>query len=289
MRSADAVRQGIVALLLIVALAGRSSLAQDLVLPNTPDSVKFAAIGDTGTGDPPEYEVADQMASWHGRFPFDLVVMLGDNMYGSQQPADFVRKFERPYQRLLDAGVQFFACLGNHDRQSNDGYKPFNMNGNRYYTYTRKNVRFFVLDSNALDAPQRVWIEGALQAATEPWKIVYLHHPLYSNGGRHGPEVDLRVQLEPLFVKYGVQVVYSGHDHVYERLKPQQGIQYFVSGAGGQLRKGDLKPSPDMAAGFDQDRSFMLNEVAGDDLFFQVISRTGQTVDRGVVHRERRP
>ena len=229
------------------------------------------------------------MTSWHGQFPFDLVIMLGDNMYGSQQPADFVRKFERPFQHLLDAGVQFFACLGNHDLPSNDRYRPFNMNGNRYYTYVRKNVRFFVLDSNALDPAQRVWIEEALKEATEPWKIAYFHHPLYSNAGRHGPEVDLRVQLEPLFVKYGVQVVYSGHDHVYERLKPQQGIQYFVSGAGGQLRKGDLKPSSDRAAGFDQDRSFMLNEVAGDDLFFQVISRTGRTVDRGVVHRQPQP
>lgn len=85
-------------------------------------------------------------------------------------------------------------------------------------------------------------------------------------------------------MKYGVNVVYSGHDHIYERLKPQKGIQYFVSGAGGELRRGDLKRSAMTAAGFDEDRSFMLNEIDGDELFFQVISRTGQTVDRGVIH-----
>ena len=277
------------AFVLVIALVERPLLTQDLGLPNRPDTVKFAAIGDNGTGEPPQYEVADQLTIWHGKFPFDLVIMLGDNLYGSQGPADFVRKFERPYRPLLDAGVQFFACLGNHDRTNNDSYRPFNMNGNRYYTHARKNVRFFVLDSNELDPAQLVWIEGALKEAAEPWKIAYLHHPLYSNGGRHGSEVELRVRLEPIFVKYGVQVVYSGHDHVYERLKPQRGIQYFVSGAAGQLRKGDLRPSADTAAGFDQDRSFMLNEVAGDDLFFQVISRTGQTVDRGVVHRESKP
>jgi hypothetical protein len=101
--------------------------------------------------------------------------------------------------------------------------------------------------------------------------------------------VDLRVRLEPIFVKYGVNVVYSGHDHIYERVTPQKGIYYFVSGAGGELRQGDLKRSALTAAGFDQDRSFMLNEIAGDDLLFQVISRTGQTVDQGVIHREGKP
>src|SRR5262249_5048884 len=115
------------------------------------------------------------------------------------------------------------------------------------------------------------------------------HHPLYSDGGRHGSEIELRVSLEPLFVKYGVNVVYSGHDHIYERLVPQKDISYFVAGASGELRQGDLKRSITTAAGFDRDRSFMLNEVAGDDLYFQVISRTGVTVDRGVIHRSEAP
>src|SRR5262245_3337351 len=273
----------------IFAVLQLTTGAQELTLPNRSDSVKFAALGDNGTGDRQEYEVASQMAAWHARLPFEFVMMLGDNMYGSQRPADFVQKFEKPYKALLDAGVKFYACLGNHDNTSNDGYAPFNMGGQRYYTYARSHVRFFVLDSNALDPAQVAWTEAALNDAKEPWKIVYFHHPLYSDGGRHGPSVDLRVVLEPLFVKYGVQAVYSGHDHIYERFKPQKGIIYFVSGAGGQLRKGDLRRSSNTAAGFDQDQSFMLNEIAGDDLYFQVISRTGQTVDRGTIHRQVQP
>jgi len=260
--------------------------AQDLSVPNRPGSLKFAAIGDNGTGERPEYDVANQMDLWHQRFPFDMVIMLGDNLYGSQGPADFVQKFERPYKTLLDAGVKFYASLGNHDKTSNDSYRLFNMGGERYYTYARGNVRFFVIDSNFLDPAQLAWLESALKGAREPWKIAYFHHPLYSDGGRHGSEVELRIRLEPIFIKYSVNVVYSGHDHIYERLKPQNGIHYFVSGAGGELRQGDLKRSAMTAAGFDQDRSFMLNEIAGDDLFFQVVSRTGQTVDRGVIHRE---
>ncbi len=276
----------LVALVALVSLAPR---AQELTLPNTADSVKFAAMGDNGTGDTPQYEVAAQMVAWHAKFPFDTAIMLGDNLYGSQEPQDFVQKFERPYQPLLAAGVKFYAALGNHDNQTNILYKPFNMDGQRFYAYSKKNVRFFVLDTDYLDPKQLQWIEAQLKDSGADWKICYFHHPLYSDGGRHGSEVDLRVVLEPLFIKYGVNVVYSGHDHVYERLKPQKGIYYFVSGAAGQLRPGDLHRSAMTAAGFDQDRSFMLNEVAGDDLFFQVISRTGKTVDSGSIHRQPKP
>ena len=80
--------------------------AQTLALPNRVGSLKFAAIGDNGTGDAAEYETADQMTRWHQQFAFDLVLMLGDNLYGRQEPADFVLKFERPYKQLLDAGAK---------------------------------------------------------------------------------------------------------------------------------------------------------------------------------------
>jgi hypothetical protein len=263
--------------------------ASDLTLPNKPDSVKFMAMGDNGTGDRAQYEVAKQMETWHAKFPFDMAIMLGDNMYGSQEPRDFMLKFEQPYRALLDAGVKFYAALGNHDNQTNVKYKPFNMGGERYYTYNKKHVRFFVLDSDYIDPPQLQWIEQQLKDSKSDWKICYFHHPLYSDGGRHGSEVDLRVVLEPLFIKYGVNVVYSGHDHIYERVKPQKGIYYFVSGAAGQLRPGDLHRSAMTEAGFDQDQSFMLNEIDGDDLYFQVISRTGKTVDSGSIHRQAKP
>ena len=269
--------------------AAAPAAASDLTLPNKPDSVKYMAMGDTGTGDAAQYAVAKQMEAWHAKFPFDMAIMLGDNMYGSQGPSDFMAKFEQPYRALLDAGVKFYAALGNHDNQTNVKYKPFNMGGERYYTYNRKNVRFFVLDSDYIDPKQLQWIEEQLKDSKSDWKICYFHHPLYSDGGRHGSEVDLRVVLEPLFIKYGVNVVYAGHDHIYERLKPQKGIYYFVSGSAGQLRQGDLHRSAMTAAGFDQDQSFMLNEIDGDDLYFQVISRAGKTVDSGSIHRQAKP
>jgi len=255
-------------------------------LPVRSDSLKFAVIGDTGNGDKTEYDVGQQMAAARAKFPFDMVLMLGDNMYGRQEPQDFATKFERPYAALLQAGVLFYASLGNHDNQSNRFYKGFNMGGERYFSYVKKNVRFFVLDTNVLDPQQRTWLDEALGRAREDWKICYFHHPLYSDAGRHGSDVSLRVALEPLLVKHGVNVVFSGHDHIYERIKPQKGIAYFVAGSGGELRRGDTHPSGLTAAYFDQDNAFMLVEVAGDELFFQAVARSGTTVDSGTIRRQ---
>lgn len=272
------------ALVAVLALAS-SPTAQPVPFGAHPGSLKLAVLGDNGTGDKPQYDIGERMWAARTAFPFDLVLMLGDNLYGRQESKDFVDKFQRPYTRLLDAGVLFYAALGNHDQPTNRNYPPFNMGGQRYYTFTRPDVRFVVLDSNQLDPAQVAWAEDTLAQAREPWRIVYFHHPIYSDGGRHGSNVELRVVLEPLLVRYGVQVVFSGHEHMYERVRAQKGITYFVSGAGGQLRKGDVHPTAMTAAYFDQDQSFMLVEIAGSQLFFQVISRTGTTVDSGVVDR----
>lgn len=255
------------------------------LLPNLTGSLKLAVIGDNGNGSREQAEVAEQMASLHQEFPYDLVLMVGDNFYGSQRPSDLEQKFARVYRPLLDAGVIFQAALGNHDDPSTVNYPPLNMDGRRYYSFVRPGVRFIVLDTNELDAKQLQWADATLQQATEPWRIAYFHHPIYGNASRHGANVDLRLLLEPMLVKYQVQVVFSGHDHVYERLKPQKGIYYFVTGSAGQLRKGGLDTSDSTAAGFDQEQAFLAAEIAGDDLHFQVISRTGRTVDSGVIRR----
>jgi 3',5'-cyclic AMP phosphodiesterase CpdA len=250
-----------------------------------PQSLKFAVVGDAGDGGQPQYDVGRQMWTARATFPFEFVIALGDNMYGRQGPQDFVTKFEKPYEPLLAAGVRFFGALGNHDSQENRFYPGFNMAGERFYTFVRQDVRFVVLDTNLLDPKQLAWAEDTLKAAPEAWKIVYFHLPLYSDGGRHGSNVELRVLLEPLLVRYGVSVVFAGHEHIYDRTVPQKGITYFVEGSSGQLRKGDLHRSALTAAGFDQDRTFMLVELKGDEMSFRTISRTGVTVDSGVIVR----
>ena len=272
-----------------VALAGlavvSTASAIDLALPNRTGSVKFAVLGDFGSGEPSEYQVAAQMAAFRSRFPFDFVITTGDNIIGEQhRPGDFAEKFEQPFQPLLRAGVRFYATLGNHDKGSNRSYRPWNMNGQRYYTFAVKNVRFFALDSNRPDRAELAWVDEALRSSNEDWKICYFHHPLYSDGVKHGPALELRVLLEPILVRHGVDVVFSGHDHVYERLTPQAGISYFVTGAGGQDVR-TLRRSAATAAAFDRDQTFTAVEVLGANLFFQTVSRSGVTVDAGVIRK----
>jgi predicted phosphodiesterase len=261
--------------------------ATEVQPPVGKDSVKFLVIGDSGTGDRAQMETADQMWKAHSVFPYEFAIMLGDNLYGSERPQDFVSKFERPYKPLLDANIPFYAALGNHDDPNQRFYKNFGMGGKRFYTYQKKDVRFFALDSNYMDKDQQKWLEDELSKSNAKWKIPYFHHPLYSSGGRHGSEVDLRTIIEPMFIKYGVNVVFAGHEHFYERLKPQHGVQYFTAGSAGKLREGNISTHSLLtAAGFDSDLSFMLMEIAGDELHFQAISRTGVTVDSGVIRRQ---
>jgi 3',5'-cyclic AMP phosphodiesterase CpdA len=215
---------------------------------------------------------------------------MGDNIYGSARPQDFVKKFEAPYKALLDGGVKFYASLGNHDSTEQRFYKLYNMDGKRYYSFKapKQDVRFFALESTYMDQEQLAWIQKELEGSREDWKICFFHHPLYSSARTHGSETRLRAALEPLLIKYNVSVVLTGHDHVYERIKPQNGIVYFVQGSAGQLREGDLrKESPLTAKGFDTDQTFTLMEIDGDQLTFVTIARKGQIVDSGTITRRK--
>ena len=247
--------------------------------------MRLAIIGDSGTGSRSQYDIGARMAQARGVFPFEFVIMLGDNIYGSERPQDFARKFEKPYETLLSAKVPFYASLGNHDDPTQRFYKPFNMNGDRYYTFKKGDARFFALDSNYMDPPQLVWLEEQLSKSNDRWKVAFFHHPLYSSGGKHGSEEDLRAQLEPLFIKHGVDVVFAGHEHFYERLKPQRGIYYFIHGSAAKLRKGDIRKTALTEKGFDTDYSYMLAELGKDTMQFQVLSRAGKRIDAGMLPR----
>ncbi len=257
-------------------------------LPMKDGSVRFAVIGDTGTGTEKQHEVGDLMVRTKAAYPFEFVLMMGDNLYKSEKAADYKTKFEDVYRRLLDDKVKFYATLGNHDESNQRFYENFNMNGEEYYRFAKGNAAFYSLNSNYMDKKQLKWLEEQLAKDTSEWKIMFFHHPPYSSGGKHGSDTELREVVEPIFLKYGVNVVFAGHEHFYERIKPQKGIYYFISGAGGKLRSGDVKDnSPLTEKAYDKDMSFMILEIAGDKMHFQTISRTGETVDSGVVINQR--
>ena len=268
-------------------LGANQQKAASVALPNGPDSFKFAVIGNSGTGEQAQYELANQMAALHQRFKYDLVLLLGGNVQGSERPQDFVNKFEKPYKGLLDGGVKFYAALGNDDSREQRYYKNFNMNGRLHYTFDpRPDVLFVALESTYIDTAQIEWLEAMLRNAKSAWRIVYLHHPLYSSARRHGSDSALRGRLEALFIQYHVSVVFSARDAVYERIRPQNGITYFVVGSGGKLRKGDLDSTSGLtASGFDKDLAFLAAEISGDQMYFSAISRTGDAIDSGMLLR----
>ena len=222
--------------------------------------------------------------------------MLGDNIYeGPATADDYRRKFEEPYRALLDSGVRFFASLGNHDDPRQVMYEPFNMHGERYYSFappedlvTRlaTRVEFFALDSTNLDRTQLEWLDSRLGASQARWKIVYMHHPLYTSGRYRNTARIHRWMLEPILVKHGVDAFFAGHEHIYQRTALENGIQHFVSGGAGSLRAGDGAPASYIARTFDRDYHFMLIEIDDDALYFQAISRAGRTIDAGVLYRD---
>lgn len=259
----------------------------DIRLPLQDKSVRFAVIGDSGSGSHRQYELAELMESYRKVVKFDMVLMLGDNIYGNHTAQDFVKKFEQPYKPMLDAGVKFYASLGNHDDPNDERlYKPFNMGGERFYAFRKGDVAFFALDSNYMDPNQLAWLEQNLKASDGKWKICFFHHPLFNDGKHHGSDLDLRSRLMPIFQRNGVRVVFSGHEHVYQRMKPAGGIDFFVLGNSGKLMSSDFRSDAgDRVKGFDTDLTFMVVEISGDQMFYQTISRTGETIDSGQISR----
>jgi hypothetical protein len=266
-----------------------------LALPNQPGSIKFAAIGDSGRGHKPQYEISAQMQAFHEVFDYDFVVMLGDNVYDGGTPKDYRDKFELPYKPLLDDGVEFYATIGNHDSVNQPNYKPFHMNGHRYYTFkadssllarlTDTDVHYYMLDTETLDRAQIAWMDREMARSTARWKIPVFHRPIYTSGRYAVPARIYRAALERYFVRHEVRVGLSGHEHFYQRTTPQQGITYFISGGAGSLRLGDIRQNYLLASGFDVDYHFMLFEVTRDRLYYQAISRTGHSIDAGMIER----
>jgi hypothetical protein len=260
----------------------RDAAASPLPMPDIRGGSVFALMGDSGSGDLPQQQVAQAMATYFEtarRFPF--VLMLGDNLYDD----DYTNEFLMPYKVLLDRGVKFYATIGNHDRDLQIHFKPFNMGDKDRYTFDQGNARFAALNSNHPGDPEQIkWLDTAFADAGDKWRICFFHHPLYSSGqhASEGRDV-IRPALERALVRNRVNVVFSGHDHLYERTRPQQGIVYFVSGGGGRsLYKLQLSEFDEVGV---SEHHFMVAEVAGDRLFYQAITHQQKVIDCGVIYR----
>jgi Calcineurin-like phosphoesterase/Iron/zinc purple acid phosphatase-like protein C len=257
-----------------------------IVASNIQPLLRFVATADTGSGDDNQYAVAEAMERYRQANPFLLALLGGDNIYTNGEMWKIGAVFEQPYKALLQAGVKFRACLGNHDIRSDNGdsqvkYAAFNM-AQRYYTFQEKNVQFFVLDTNVnanWDA-QLPWLEKELRRSTADWKIVYGHHPIYSSGV-YGTNQTFVKLFAPLFQKYGVQVYLNGHEHSYERSNPIAGTTYLIVGNGGAALR-DVGRS-EWTAHAESRYGFTALEVYADRLEVKAIATDHTIFDKGII------
>lgn len=247
--------------------------------------LRFVSVADTGTGDKGQYAVAKAMTNYHSQNPYDLVVLAGDSIYTNGEIEKINAVFERPYAELLKKGVKFQACLGNHDIRSNNGndqlkYAAFNMK-DRYYTYSRDQVQFFVLDTNgnADMKTQLIWLEKELSNSQAPWKIVYGHHPIYASGV-YGSNPAFIKAFTPIFQKHNVQLYINGHEHHYERTKAINGTTYLICGAGAGTRPVGKNEWTEHSA---ERLSFATYEVYADRIELKGIGTENQVFDKGTI------
>ncbi len=213
--------------------------------PEPEPTLRFALIGDFGTGDVNAAEVAALVQGWN----VDFVMTVGDNNYpaGDAETIDANigrdwHSYIHPYAGTYGTGAdenRFWPCPGNHDWNFENEFKPytdfFELPGNeRYYEVIKGPVHLFCVNSDIhepdtfdADGVQAGWLEAALAASTAPWRIVFQHHPPYSSGN-YGPDVNRQWP----FGSWGANLVLSGHEHDYERLVID-GLTHVISGTGG--------------------------------------------------------
>jgi 3',5'-cyclic AMP phosphodiesterase CpdA len=190
------------------------------------------AIGDFGIGGERQRLVGSSVRAFEERNPAQLLLTLGDNDYTRGRA--FAPSWEASFGWLAGAGLGVAGTLGNHDVQLSAGRYEFRALGMPGAYYTRKvgDVQLFVLNSNSIGVRQTRWLRNALATSTARWKIVTVHHPPYTCGGHEGSVAVRRAWL-PLFERYRVRLVLSGHDHNYQRFAPRRGVTYVVDGGGG--------------------------------------------------------
>lgn len=263
----------------------------------TDDSIRFAVVGDTGSGGRNAMDVARQMAIAYTDRPFGTVLHAGDVSYYGSIADRWEQVFIAPFEPLLDAGVEFHIAVGNHEYEekpsatANEEIAALlerTAATGRYYSVRQGPAEFFVLDSSTPlitgsgADDQLQWLKSALRASRAPWKIALLHHPPYSSGPR-GSWLQVRNALEPILVRGGVQLVLAGHDHFYERTHPQKGIVYVISGAG--CKRSSVQPSEISAVALET-LQFMVFDIDGTVLRGRALDQTGATVDRFLLRED---
>lgn len=268
--------------------------------PRCSGGTQFAVIGDYGDAGRPAADVAEMVRQWQPAF----IVTLGDNNYpnGAAGTIDenigrYFSRYIHPYKGLYGPGAdanRFYPALGNHDYYT-EGALPyldyFTLPGNeRYYDIVQGDLHLFILDSNeqepdgrSADSMQAQWLAAQMAASSARWKIIILHHPPYSSGGKHGSQPILQWD----FAGLGADAVLAGHEHLYERLLID-GIPYFINGLGGRQKIYPFgTPLPGSAVRYNQDYGAMLVTAGSGCLNFSFTNRAHTLIDSHTITEAR--
>jgi acid phosphatase type 7 len=273
----------------------------------TAGDFSFLLFGDSGKGSAAQYQLAARMRSQ----PADFIVHTGDLIYPGGERRHYRGRFFDPYGELI-ARMPFWPSLGNHDVGSRGGAGdafrevfvlpengPAGQTPENNYWFEYAGARLAVIDSNVaenvLSGAVAPWLSEVMARPGATWKFVVFHHPPYTHG-KYGNNDAIVRTLVPAFEAGGVDVVFSGHDHLYERTIPlltgaapgpdRRGVVYVVSGAGGaELYRLRPDPPPIFAKRHDAGHSFSHIAITGKTLTFRQIAEDGGEIDRWTLQK----
>ena len=260
--------------------------------------LRFAVIGDSGFGDDQTRELVERMDS----YDLDFVLHTGDSVYNAFEESGPAEAFATKYFKMfapLMLELPIFTVLGNHDFD-----QPARSNGRPYfvrafpgfadpsipqsalgtwYAVERSGIQFIMLDSNSFHggggrAEQTAWLEERLEDPNFRFSIPVFHTPPYTSGLHRNDGQALGLDWGPLFETAGVPLVFSGHDHNYERIE-RNGVTYVVSGGGSPVlyrESGRVEGSQK----FQRRMHFVLVEAAAEHLSITAIDIDGTVLDR---------
>ncbi len=273
-----------------------------------PGPFKFLVFGDSGYGSDEQFAIAQRLLAENA----SLILHVGDIVYVAGTPYG-AAPYELYQRRYFDyyaatmSSVPFFPCPGNHDYEALSGASYMAIHSvpaenvpsadrGRYYSFDWSNVHFVSIDGHlslerAVNAggPMLRWLENDLRTTRQFWKVVYLHYPPWGVGPN---ENDIhtsyaRQLMTPILETHGVQIVFSGHEHSYQRsqpirqgafVSPDIGITYFVCGGGGAFLY-DFPKKPVVAAG-EKMFHYLRVEVRGGTMTFRVIGADGRQFEQ---------
>jgi predicted phosphodiesterase len=239
---------------------------------------KFAVLGDSGSGKLSQHLVARQIEKQR----VDFLLHTGDVVYFEGKDQDYAAKFYLPFKDLI-ARVPIFPVLGNHDLETANGqpwFDNFVLPGDeRTYSFSYGDAFFVALDSYRANINSARWLEAQLAKTDRLWRFVFCHVPPLSNHNNRRNHADAVRLWLPLFEKYKVDVVFSGHDHMYTRFKPRNGVRYIVEGVGGYSFQALNPYAEDVVFTNNTEYGFGLTEIDGRRLLFKHITTEGRVLD----------